>query len=177
MNMSDETISEKCETLYNKLNSFVTSVITRDVTPKIGNLNTEVWGSNTQTGDSRIDDLESDVSSLSTSITNHLEDLTWINFYNSDGVQLWTNKALKLSYLQVNKSVSVSASSTITLKADYSATDEKVPYCPPTATYCPTSRKDVYLLVNYVGGIKLLNYGSALTNANVQGMMVFKAKG
>ena len=64
------TISEKCETLYNKLNSFVTSVISRDVTPKISNLNTEVWGSNTQTGDSRIDTLESDVSSLSTSITN-----------------------------------------------------------------------------------------------------------
>ena len=117
------------------------------------------------------------VSSLSTSITNHLEDLTWINFYNSgDGVQLWTNKALKLSYLQVNKSVSVSASSTITLKADYSTTDEKIPYCPPAATSCPTSRKDVYLTVNYIGGIKLLNYGSAFTN-NVQGVMVFKAKG
>lgn len=71
--MTDETISEKCETLYNKLNSFVTSVISRDVTPKISNLNTEVWGSNTQTGDSRIDTLESDVSSLSTSITNIYE--------------------------------------------------------------------------------------------------------
>ena len=69
--MPDETtISEKCETLYNKLNTFVTSVINRDVTPKISNLNTEVWGSNTQTGDSRIDTLESDVTSLSDSITN-----------------------------------------------------------------------------------------------------------
>ena len=36
--MTDKTISEKCETLYNKLNSFVTSVINRDVTPKINNL-------------------------------------------------------------------------------------------------------------------------------------------
>ena len=71
--MTDETISEKCETLYNKLNSFVASVISRDVTPKISNLNTEVWGSNTQTGDSRIDTLESDVSSLSTSITNLIQ--------------------------------------------------------------------------------------------------------
>ena len=68
--MANETISEKCETLYNKLNAFVTSVISRDVTPKISNLNTEVWGSNTQTGDSRIDTLESDVTSLSDSITN-----------------------------------------------------------------------------------------------------------
>ena len=68
--MANGTISEKCETLYNKLNSFVTSVISRDVTPKISNLNTEVWGSNTQTGDSRIDDLETDVTSLNNSITN-----------------------------------------------------------------------------------------------------------
>ena len=74
--MADETISEKCETLYNKLNSFVTSVINRDVTPKISNLNTEVWGRNTQTGDSRIDTLESDVTSLSTSITNHTATFT-----------------------------------------------------------------------------------------------------
>jgi len=71
--MADETISEKCETLYNKLNRFVASVISRDVTPKISNLNTEVWGSNTQTGDSRIDTLESDVNSLSTSITNLIQ--------------------------------------------------------------------------------------------------------
>lgn len=71
--MTDGTISEKCETLYKKLNSFVTSVINRDVTPKISNLNTEVWGSNTQTGDSRIDTLESDVTSLSDSITNIYE--------------------------------------------------------------------------------------------------------
>lgn len=68
--MANETISEKCETLYNKLNTFVTSVISRDVTPKISNLNTEVWGSNTQTGDSRIDTLESDVTSLNNSITD-----------------------------------------------------------------------------------------------------------
>ena len=68
--MTNGTLSEKCETLYNKLNSFVTSVINRDVTPKISNLNTEVWGSNIQTGDSRIDTLESDVTSLSDSITN-----------------------------------------------------------------------------------------------------------
>lgn len=81
--MANETISEKCETLYNKLNTFVTSVISRDVTPKISNLNTEVWGSNTQTGDSRIDTLESDVTSLSDSITNHTTTFTdMIKIYN-----------------------------------------------------------------------------------------------
>lgn len=86
--MANETISEKCETLYNKLNTFVTSVISRDVTPKISNLNTEVWGSNTQTGDSRIDTLESDVTSLSDSITNintyttHLDNENYTVKYN-----------------------------------------------------------------------------------------------
>ena len=87
--MTDETISEKCETLYNKLNSFVTSVINRDVTPKITNINTEVWGSNTQTGNSRIDaletvttSLESDVNSLDTSITN-LGSWSTANFGNA----------------------------------------------------------------------------------------------
>lgn len=110
------------------------------------------------------------VSSLSTSIT-------WINFYNSDGIQLWTNKALKLSYLSFNKNVSIGATSTTTMKADYNSSDEKIPYCPPTSTYCPTSKKDVYLTVNYLGGIKIVNNGSALSNQSLQGMMVFKAKG
>ena len=111
------------------------------------------------------------VSSLSTSIAD------WINFYNYEGVQLWTNKALKLSYLQFSRNVSVGASSTTTMKSEYSSTDEKIPYCPPTSTYCPTSRKDVYLNVTYLGGIKIVNNGSALSNQNIQGMMVFKAKG
>lgn len=90
---------------------------------------------------------------------------------------MWTNKALKLSYLSFNRDVSIGATSTTTVKADYSTTDEKIPYCPPTSTYCPTSRKDVYLTVNYLGGIKIINNGSALSNQSLQGMMVFKAKG
>jgi len=117
------------------------------------------------------------LTSLDTSITNHLEDLTWIKFYESDGVELWTNKALKLSYLHFYRNISAGASATLTIKEAYSSTDEKVPYCPPTNTYCPTIRKDVYLNVNYLGKITLFNYGSAFTNQNIQGTMVFKAKG
>ena len=86
--MTNGTISEKCEELYNKLNSFVTSVINRDVTPKISNLNTEVWGSNIQTGDSRIDTLESDVTSLSDSITNKVDTVYTQTLALSSGV--WT---------------------------------------------------------------------------------------
>lgn len=117
------------------------------------------------------------LTSLDTSITNHLEDLAWIKFYDSNGIQLWSNKALKLSYLHFNRNVSIGATSTTTMKADYSSTDERIPYCPPTSTYCPTSILDVYLNVTYLGGIRIINNGSALSNQNLQGMMVFKAKG
>ena len=86
--MADETISEKCETLYNKLNSFVTSVISRDVTPKISNLNTEVWGSDTQTGNSRIDTLNTNFNNLDSSITTMESD---INNVESDVSNLQTS--------------------------------------------------------------------------------------
>lgn len=86
--MADETISEKCETLYNKLNTFVASVISRDVTPKISNLNTEVWGSDTQTGNSRIDTLNTNFNNLDSSITSMESD---INNVESDVSNLQTS--------------------------------------------------------------------------------------
>ena len=86
--MANETISEKCETLYNKLNAFVTSVISRDVTPKISNLNTEVWGSDTQTGNSRIDTLNTNFNNLDSSITSMESD---INNVESDVSNLQTS--------------------------------------------------------------------------------------
>ena len=86
--MTNETISEKCETLYNKLNAFVTSVISRDVTPKISNLNTEVWGSDTQTGNSRIDTLNTNFNNLDGSITSMESD---INNVESDVSNLQTS--------------------------------------------------------------------------------------
>ena len=86
--MTNKTISEKCETLYNKLNAFVTSVISRDVTPKISNLNTEVWGSDTQTGNSRIDTLNTNFNNLDGSITSMESD---INNVESDVSNLQTS--------------------------------------------------------------------------------------
>lgn len=82
------TISEQCETLYNKLNTFVASVISRDVTPKISNLNTEVWGSDTQTGNSRIDTLNTNFNNLDSSITTMESD---INNVESDVSNLQTS--------------------------------------------------------------------------------------
>ena len=93
--MTNETISEKCETLYNKLNAFVTSVISRDVTPKISNLNTEVWGSDTQTGNSRIDTLNTNFNNLDGSITSMESDInnvkSDINTIESDVSNLQTS--------------------------------------------------------------------------------------
>ena len=93
--MTNGTISEKCETLYNKLNAFVTSVISRDVTPKISNLNTEVWGSDTQTGNSRIDTLNTNFNNLDGSITSMESDInnvkSDINTIGSDVSNLQTS--------------------------------------------------------------------------------------
>ena len=142
--MADETISEKCETLYNKLNTFVTSVISRDVTPKISKLNTEVWGSDTQTGNSRIDTLntnfnnldssitsmesdinnvESDVSnlqtsvgSLSTSITDLADTTSWIYYVNDSTYKVRYND------YRVNVDVSINGTSASTTFTQYGVT-------------------------------------------------------
>lgn len=105
MNMANETISEKCETLYNKLNAFVTSVISRDVTPKISNLNTEVWGSDTQTGSSRIDTLNTNFNNLDGSITSMESD---INNVESDVSNLQTSvNSLSTSIANLNTRVKI----------------------------------------------------------------------
>ena len=123
--MADETISEKCETLYNKLNSFVASVISRDVTPKIANLNTEVWGSDTQTGNSRIDTLNTNFNNLDSSITTMESD---INNVESDVSNLQTSvnslntsiaNLVKIQYIEsgdksINNSANVSVQHTVT---------------------------------------------------------------
>ena len=141
--MTNGTISEKCETLYNKLNTFVTSVINRDVTPKISNLNTEVWGSDTQTGNSRIDTLntnfnnldssitsmesdinnvESDVSnlqtsvnSLNTSITNLADTTSW-KYYINEG-----NYKVRYNDYRVNVDVSITGTNATTSLTGYGA--------------------------------------------------------
>ncbi len=67
------TISEKCVTFYDKLNTFVTNVINRDVQP-------------------HINDLESDVDSLNNSITN-LEKVFFTQITPSavTSASTWTN--------------------------------------------------------------------------------------
>ena len=112
--MTNETISEKCETLYNKLNAFVTSVISRDVTPKISNLNTEVWGSDTQTGNSRIDTLNTKFDNLDGSITSMESD---INNVESDVSNLQTSvNSLSTSIANLDTRVKSGKVSNISIK-------------------------------------------------------------
>lgn len=127
--MADETISERCETLYNKLNTFVASVISRDVTPKISNLNTEVWGSDTQTGNSRIDTLNTNYNNLDSSITTMESD---INNVESDVSNLQTSvtslsnsitnlvqiQAIESGTKTINNGANVSVQNTVTACPD-----------------------------------------------------------
>ena len=123
--MADETISEKCEALYNKLNTFVTSVISRDVTPKIGNLNTEVWGSDTQTGNSRIDTLNTNFNNLDSSITSMESDInnvesdvsnlqTSVNSLNTSITNLIKVQVINTNYTSCNSLYSVERTATVT---------------------------------------------------------------
>ena len=73
--------------------------------------------------------------------------------------------------------MSVSANSSTTIHSAYSSTATEVDYCPSTATYCPTSQANVFLYVSYLGEIRVYNRSSsAVSNQNVQGMMMWKAK-
>ena len=134
--MADETISEKCETLYNKLNTFVASVISRDVTPKISNLNTEVWGSDTQTGSSRIDTLNTNFNNLDSSITSMESDInnvesdvsnlqTSVNSLNTSITNLVTVERVSLVKTNANLTnhSSVDLTATITIPSGYKVLD------------------------------------------------------
>ena len=128
--MTNGTISEKCEELYNKLNSFVTSVINRDVTPQINNLQTgkaDVGHLHTTTQVASQDALvnigtsagatqrmingaiDSKVGSLDTSITNIT---TWESIDLLNGLTLVYNPALRLAKLTVNRATTGTLSNT-----------------------------------------------------------------
>ena len=118
------------------------------------------------------------LSSMSTSITNFNSLNTWEQIWTDGNVSIHCNKAIGVSYLHFNKNVTVSANNSTTIHSQFNSSAEEVKCCPPTATYCPTSRKDIYIMVDFLGGIIVYNRsGSAINNTNVQGMMVFKAKG
>lgn len=146
---------------------------------------TDVILSNSNDVDSEIgtieDDITSingDITSLNNSITNFDSLNTWKQIWTDGSVHIGCNKAIGISYLHFNKNVTVSANGSTTIHSQFNSSADEVKCCPPTATYCPTSRKDIYILVDYVGSIIVYNRSSsAITNVNVQAMMVWRAKG
>lgn len=197
--MTDKTISEKCETLYNKLNSFVTSVINRDVTPQINNLESskaDIGHTHTTNTVVEINALsnigtkatarqsvvnravDNKIGSLSTSITNFNSLNTWEEFWADGDVHMYVNKAIGVGYLHFNKNVTIGANNSLIVHSEFNSTDEKIQYCPNVGTYLSTSIGNVFILVNYQGRITVFNRSSsAISNANVQGQRMWRAKG
>ena len=175
--MANETISEKCETLYNKLNSFVASVISRDVTPKISNLNTEVWGSDTQTGNSRIDTLNTNFNNLDSSITTMESD---INNVESDVSNLQTSvNSLNTSITNLIQVQSINTNS-VSCNSLYSV--EKT----ATVTACPSGYsylfipQNGYRSVTYLKSLngttatlQVTNINNTTQNVNASGWLVY----
>ena len=118
------------------------------------------------------------VSSLSNSITNFNSLNTWEQIWTDGNVSIHCNKAIGVSYLLFNKNVTVSANGSTTIHSQFNSSADEIKCCPLTSTYCPTSRKDIYITVDYVGGITVYNRSSsAINNSNVQGMVTWRAKG
>ena len=118
------------------------------------------------------------VCSLSTSITNFNSLNTWEQIWTDGNVSIHCNKAIGVSYLLFNKNVTVSANGSTTIHSQFNSSADEIKCCPRTSTYCPTSRKDIYITVDYLGGITVYNRSSsAINNSNVQGMVTWRAKG
>lgn len=79
-------VSEECKKIYNKLNTFVTKVINRDVQPQI-------------------DDLESDINSLSDSITNNVNTIYTSNVTCNNNLKF--NPTPSIRYRRVGKIVTL----------------------------------------------------------------------
>ena len=97
--------------------------------------------------------------------------------YESGGLMWHVNRLTGISSVSLNRSgVSISANSSTVLKSAYSSTDSKVDYCPYTTHITPTHQPNVFLVVNYLGEIRLYNYRSTSFNASVQANTTFLGK-
>lgn len=145
--MTNGTSSE-CKTLYNKLNSFVTKVINRDVQPQI-------------------DGLESDVDSLNNSITNILQ-YKQVATFQSDKIKVFANSF----------SVCITISGTFTVSANDVTTLCTIPsqYKPSNAIALPCYNGQT--THNYVGvwtgngNLDIYNRGSG-TSIHVMNIMYY----
>lgn len=177
----DDALSDKQDTLVSG-----TSIKTINNNSLLGSGNITISGSGTvdsslsttSTNPVQNQAITNEINSLNTSITNFLEDNKFVSFWTDGNVTMYVNKAVGISYIHFNKNVTISANNSVVIHSEYNQNAVEVQYCPATATYCPTSRNNVFLSVSYVGEIKAYNRSSsAINNVNVQGMMTWRAKG
>ena len=147
-------ISEKCVTFYDKLNTFVTNVINRDVQPQI-------------------DDLESDVDSLNNSITNLEYDSGWqtLTITNNKFAHYDNNDSQVLRIRKVGRIVELTGSLKNTASITLNATEVNVATIP--LEYRPThhifglmqgSQTSVFLVtINTAGALNVSRYRSNTT--------------
>ena len=90
--------------------------------------------------------------------------------YDSNGLMWYVNTSTGISHITLNRSgISISANGYTVLKSAYAMTDSKVDYCPLTTHMIPTQQYDVFLMVTYLGEIRLYNYRStSISNVSVQ---------
>ena len=97
--------------------------------------------------------------------------------YDSNGLLWYVNTSTGISHISLNRSgVSISANGYTVLKSSYSSTDSKVDCCPFTTHMIPTQQSNVFLMVDYLGEIRLYNYRSTSFNASVQANTTFLGK-
>lgn len=99
--------------------------------------------------------------------------------YDSNGLMWYVNTSTGISHISLNRSgISISANGFTVLKSAYSSTDSKVNYCPFTTHMIPTQQSNVFLMVDYLGEIRLYNYRStSVSNASTQANTTFLGKG
>ena len=98
--------------------------------------------------------------------------------YDSNGLKWYVNKLTGISHISLNRNgLSINNGGYITLKPAYSSTDSKVDYCPYTTHMIPTQQFDVFLMVDYLGEIRLYNHRStSISNGSFQVNTTFLGK-
>ena len=99
--------------------------------------------------------------------------------YDSNGLFWYVNTSTGISHIFLTRSgISISANGGFTtLKPAYSSTDSKVNYCPANSNMISTTAHDIFLMVTYLGEIRLYNYRStSISNISVQANTTFLGK-
>lgn len=93
------------------------------------------------------------------------------------GIFWSVNTETGVSMIIYNNTQTINANSYNTVKNPYSSTDTKVNYCPSTSIFAPTSVQNVYIMVTYLGEIRLYNRSSTKqSSVSVQGGISFVGK-